>query len=222
MVEEGFYFQRLAAAYVRGRLAATGSPPLDELSREALEQQIAGGLAAGLRLHRFKRTMGLPRVQRVLGMLRGLQPENLLDVGSGRGAALWPLADAFPELPLTALDRLAHRVADMAAVRAGGVDRLHAVAGDATRLPFRAGSFDGVTMLEVLEHLPEPAAALAEAIRVARRFILLSVPSRPDNNPEHLRLFSRREMEGLLAAAGAVRIKSDAVLNHLIVLAQRE
>ena len=32
MAEEGFYFQRLAAAYVRGRLPTPGSPPLDALS----------------------------------------------------------------------------------------------------------------------------------------------------------------------------------------------
>ena len=39
-----------------------------------------------LRLHRFKRTAGLPRVRRVLGALKGFAPETLLDVGSGRGA----------------------------------------------------------------------------------------------------------------------------------------
>jgi len=160
-------------------------------------------------------------VQRVIGMLRGFQPESLLDVGSGRGAALWPLVDAFPHMSVTAIDRLAHRVAAIAAVRAGGVDRLRAVLGDATQLPFRSGAFDGVTVLEMLEHLSDPATALAEGLRVARRFMLLSVPSRPDENPGHLRLFSRRELEGLLAAAGAGRVKTEAVLNHFVVLAQR-
>jgi hypothetical protein len=32
----------------------------------------------------------LPRVRKVLGVLRGVHPANLLDVGSGRGAFLWP------------------------------------------------------------------------------------------------------------------------------------
>jgi SAM-dependent methyltransferase len=40
--------------------------------------------------------------------------------------------------------------------------------GDATDLPFADGSFDTVVMFQTLEHLPEPAQALAEAFRVLR------------------------------------------------------
>ena len=144
---------------------------LEELSEAQLDALIAAGLAAGLRLHRFKRTMGLPRVRKTLGALRGLAPESLLDVGSGRGAFLWPLLDSFPALPVTTLDLLAHRVADMDAVRAGGVWRLHPVLGDATAMPFEDRAFDGVTALEVLEHIPDAGRALAECCRVARRFV---------------------------------------------------
>lgn len=38
--------------------------------------------------------------------------------------------------------------------------------GDAARLPFRAATMDGVVMLEVVEHLPDPLTALREAGRV--------------------------------------------------------
>ena len=51
-------------------------------------------------------------LHRVLGLLRGLlgaslelAAPRLLDVGSGRGAFLWPLLDAFPRLRVTAIDR---------------------------------------------------------------------------------------------------------------------
>lgn len=37
---------------------------------------------------------------------------------------------------------------------------------DAQQLPFRAGAFDGVFSVNVLEHVPEPAAVIAEAARV--------------------------------------------------------
>ncbi len=46
------------------------------------------------------------------------------------------LLDAFPWLPVTALDTLDYRVADIRAVHAGGVTTLAAIHGDATRLPF--------------------------------------------------------------------------------------
>src|SRR5687768_8078680 len=83
------YFTRLAAAYVRGKLGR-------DAPRVSHDELIAAGLAGGLRLHKFKRSTELPRVRKVLGLLRGLSPASLLDVGSGRGTFLWPLLDAFP------------------------------------------------------------------------------------------------------------------------------
>jgi 2-polyprenyl-3-methyl-5-hydroxy-6-metoxy-1,4-benzoquinol methylase len=226
MSQETLYYTRLAAAYVRGW--PSGSlpadlpvAPLEELSEAQLDTLIAAGLAAGLRLHRFKRTMRLPRVRKTLGALRGLAPVSLLDIGSGRGAFLWPLLDAFPELPVTTLDLLAHRVADMEAVRAGGVERLHPVQGDATTMPFAGRAFDGVTALEVLEHIPDAGRALAECCRVAQRFIILSCPSRPDDNPEHIHLFDPRDLARQCAAQGFARVTTEQVLNHIILVARR-
>jgi hypothetical protein len=221
-------YTRLAAAYVRGRLkydpvcAAQPqlfAPPLDAPAPEALQALVELGQAHGLRLHRFKYTMGLPRVQKVLGILRGIQPADLLDIGSGRGAFLWPLLDAFPHLPVTAVDTLDYRVADIQAVRDGGVTTLTARQADATALDFPDRQFDLVTMLEVLEHIPACAQALAEVCRVARRFLLLSVPSRPDDNPEHIHLFSEQQLRELLQPHAA-RVSVEHVHNHLIVVAR--
>jgi len=57
---------------------------------------------------------------------------------------------------------------------------LTVVEGDATALPFEDGSVDAVVMLDVLEHVPEPRAALTEARRVLRPggALVLSVPHR--------------------------------------------
>src|SRR5262249_62236017 len=106
--------------------------PLDALDVAQLEALVRLGRAHELRLHRFKRTMGLPRVAKVLGVLKGITPIDLLDIGSGRGAFLWPLTDAFPWLPITALDTLDYRVADIQAVRGGGDATLSPVRGDGT------------------------------------------------------------------------------------------
>ena len=45
------------------------------------------GKAAGLRIHRFKRSGVLPRVQRIIGFLHAIRPDSLLNIGSGRGTA---------------------------------------------------------------------------------------------------------------------------------------
>lgn len=222
-------FHRLAAAYVRGWLGtAEGDPvsgnplfarPLESLSDAECDAVIATGMAAGLRLHRFKRTMELPRVRHVLGILRGIGPASLLDIGSGRGVFLWPLLHAFPNLPVTALDRLDYRVADLRAVRAGGVAALTPVHGDATALPFADRAFDVITILEVLEHIPDTDRALAEVCRVARHFVVLSVPSRADDNPEHIHLFDRATLVARLQRHGAARVTTEYVLNHLLAVA---
>lgn len=53
------------------------------------------------------------------------------------------------------------------------------VAGDLLELPFPDRSFDLVICMEVLEHLDQPSAGLAELCRVSRRWLLLSVPNEP-------------------------------------------
>jgi ubiquinone/menaquinone biosynthesis C-methylase UbiE len=182
---------------------------------------IARGLSAGLRLHKFKRNSELPRVRRVLGALHGITPESLLDVGSGRGTFLWPLLDAFPALPVTAIDKDPRRASDLDAVTRGGVARLTAHRLDAMALAFADRAFDVVTMLEVLEHLPHPERAVAEAVRVARRFVLATVPSKEDDNPEHIHLFDEASLRRLFARAGVTAVRVDYVRGHILALASR-
>ena len=86
MYPSELYFQKLGAAFVRGRqiqgvdvglandLFATDLNLLTERDFEAILQ--AGG-KADLRIHKFKRTMVLPRVHRVFGILRSLAPARV-------------------------------------------------------------------------------------------------------------------------------------------------
>lgn len=199
------YFTSLATAFIRGRLGDSGATLQD-------------GVAAGLRLHKFKSNADLPRVQRVLGILRGLNPESLLDIGSGRGTFLWPLLSTFPALPVTAADISPRRVEDLSAVATGGIERLRVVRMDAEHPCFAPGAFDVVTVLEVLEHLRQPQEALTHLVAAARRFVLVSVPSVPDDNPEHLHLFTAAQLEQMAIRAGGSKVTMEHVLNHRVLL----
>ncbi len=205
------YFTRLAAAFVRGKLSRL-EPQLAD------DDVIAEGLAAGLRLHKFKRNTELPRVRTVLGVLRGLAPASLLDVGSGRGTFLWPLLDAFPNLPVTSLDINPVRVADIAAVSLGGVPNLRALQMSVEEMGIEDKHAEVVTALEVFEHLDSPRKAASEAVRVAGRYVIASVPSKEDDNPEHIHLFDARGLEALFLDAGARGVKVEYVLGHMIAV----
>ena len=229
MSQHTLYYEKLAAAFVRGKLhnhpiiethPALFSTGLEELSEDEQHELIQLGLQQELRLHRFKRTMDLPRVHKVLGILRGIQPATLLDIGSGRGAFLWPLLAAFPYLPVTCIDILDYRVADIQAMHTGGLDQLNAVHASIATSPFATGQFEVVTMLEVLEHIPETDKALAEICRVARRFVILSVPSKEDDNPEHIHLFNEHSLRQRLQQQNVAHISFDYVPGHIIAIAR--
>jgi SAM-dependent methyltransferase len=88
------------------------------------------------------------------------------------------------------------------------------------KLPYGDGEFDAATAIEVLEHVPDAPAVLAEMARVAARWLLVSVPREPlwrglnlargsyvrdlGNTPGHLNHWSRRSFGRLLARYGDV------------------
>lgn len=84
--------------------------------------------------HYFKAKEDLPRVQAVLGFLHGVIPAglclSLLDVGSGRGAFLFPLLRDFPSLEVTSIDILPHRIELLKCLHDGGFNNLHPILGD--------------------------------------------------------------------------------------------
>ncbi|MGV9824619.1 mycofactocin oligosaccharide methyltransferase MftM [Gordonia sp. NPDC003429] len=92
-----------------------------------------------------------------------------------------------------------------AAARRRGVD-VNALVGDARSLPLPDRSVDTVTLIHLLEHL-DPAdvpVALDEALRVARRRVVVAVPFE-DRPSEHFGHLTRLGEEDLLRWAGAVR-----------------
>lgn len=96
-------------------------------------------------------------------------------------------------------------------VRPPAVAGLWAV-GDATRLPFPTQSFDGALLKDVLEHVEQPIAALAEVGRICRPggTVLITVPRAIPRavwaDPTHLRGFTKAALLQALELGGWVAL----------------
>lgn len=223
------YHLKSAAAWLRGYFRSTGAPdidpellemPIEVLTDEELAAIVEIGEQTGQKLYPFKTGKAeLPRVRQVLGFLHGIEFETLLDVGSGRGVFLLPFMEEFPQVRVTSLDLLEKRVTFLNELAAGGYSQLTAYDKNICDQPFPENSFDVVTLLEVLEHIPEVGRAVAAAVKMARKYIVVSVPSKVDDNPEHIHLLTKEILTKLFADAGCTKLHFSGVNGHLIMMA---
>jgi 2-polyprenyl-3-methyl-5-hydroxy-6-metoxy-1,4-benzoquinol methylase len=145
-------------------------------------------------------------------------PSSVLDVGCGEGVLTVQWAERLGDGRVVGIDL------DDPKLRAEWERRerpnLEFRAEEATRLSFADDEFDLAAAIEVLEHVPEPEATLAEMARVARGHLLVSVPREPlwrglnmargaylrdlGNTPGHMNHWSKRGFVSLLSRYGAV------------------
>lgn len=225
------YHLLYAAAAVRGHFIRHGlfdklgkelsERELPELTREDCERLLELGREQEIKLYHFKRSdRMLPRVHKVLGFLKGIYFENLLDVGSGRGVFLLPFLDEFPYAEVTSLDILDKRVKLLEDISVGGVKRLSVKKASICDKPFPDDSFDVVTMLEVLEHIPDVEGAIRAAVKMSRNYVIVTVPSKEDDNPEHIHLLTKEVLTRYFNACGVTKLSFDGVPGHLFMIAK--
>lgn len=84
------------------------------------------------------------------------------------------------------------------------------VVGEAENLPFDGGNFDVICLGELLEHVPVPQRVLREAVRVAKKKVIITVPFehewppelKPFWNPAHIRFYDKVTLEKELKQIG--------------------
>ena len=156
----------------------------------------------------------------------GLRPgDSVLDVGAGFGRHVFECARRGANV--VALDYAEDEVVQTRATLGGMVDageipieRFKGVLrGDATRLPFADDSFDVVITSEVLEHIQNDVAAIAEMVRVLKpggtfagtvpawfpekiNWMLSDEYHAPIAEGGHVRIYSATELAAKLRAAG--------------------
>ena len=158
----------------------------------------------------------------------GLTPGDLvLDAGAGFGRHAFEIARLGGRI--VALDYADEEVrmtratfGAMIEAKDIAADRyMGALRGDATKLPFADNTFDRVITSEVLEHIQDDVAAIAELARVVRPggTLACTVPSwwpekinwmlsdeyhAPKSVGGHVRIYSQTELEAKLRSAGLI------------------
>jgi ubiquinone/menaquinone biosynthesis C-methylase UbiE len=113
----------------------------------------------------------LARLERALDRA---EPTRILEVGVGEGEVARRVVELYPHAPLIGVD-----LPDAELARRWQSLELRPSFADIADLPFADRSFDLVLAIEVLEHVTNPEAALAELARVATRDVVISVPREP-------------------------------------------
>lgn len=94
---------------------------------------------------------------------------RVLEAGCGTGAQTLTLARRSPQAHFTCIDVSAESLAQARRrARAAGLDNVEFIQADLRTLPFDDGAFDHVFVCFVLEHLAQPAQALATLRRLLR------------------------------------------------------
>jgi len=125
-------------------------------------------------------------LQLVLPILRSLQVQSILDVGSATGRSLPRLADGLPGATVCGIEPVAALISQGRATGETRGLRLFQASGEA--LPFPNESFDAVCEFGILHHVPDPALVVAEMLRVAKRVVVIADANRFGQGPNAIRV----------------------------------
>ncbi len=114
------------------------------------------------------------------------KPTSILDIGAGTGRAVDQLRASWPECRLVGVEPVA-ALREVGHARGVPVNEL--VDGDVLDLDYPDDSFDFVIQTAVLHHVPDPARAVSEMMRVAKLGVMLSDANRYGQGSAPSRVF---------------------------------
>lgn len=160
----------------------------------------------------------------------GVSAQSVLEIGCGEGRLAQHLYERLHSTRFAACDLSLQRL------DANCSRNIEFREASAYALPYATGEFDLVVCCEVLEHLKEPARAVAEIARVSKRWAVISTPNEPlfrglnllrgahlarlGNTPGHVQQFSPRSLEQLVSARFSTQ-KLRCPVPWVVILAER-
>ncbi len=106
----------------------------------------------------------------------GLRNPAILDAGCGEGFVTSLLFQNFPQAKISGIDADPDAIAY---ARSQLPPEIQFSVGDVYQIEAKDNQFDLVCATEVLEHLQYPEQALGELLRVAKKYLIVSVPKEP-------------------------------------------
>lgn len=131
----------------------------------------------------WRRLGAIDKADNIAFLLAGNKVDSVLEFGCGTGAVLSQVAKigvGVHHVGVDLADPSQHRDANAASLDLRQID--------AGNLPFADRSFDLVYASHVIEHVPDPRAALCEIARVARKWVYVEVPCELHLRSNHLDL----------------------------------
>lgn len=171
--------------------------------------------------------------RRLLECVKLANPDTVLDAGCGEGFTMSLLSEYGTTTTITGIDfsddaiALAKKTAPTLQIKKASI----------YSIPYSDASVDLVICSEVLEHLENPDKAIAEIMRVSKKYVIVSVPNEPyfqlanflrgkylrslGNHPEHINHWSSHSIVSKLKRAGLTIVNVHNPFAWTLVLASK-
>jgi 2-polyprenyl-3-methyl-5-hydroxy-6-metoxy-1,4-benzoquinol methylase len=140
--------------------------------------------------------------------------DRVLDVGFGLGYGLEIIVAAGGKPSGIDIDYKAVNYAQRLVKVFSGIEEIRVYDGE--NIPYHDKSFDIITCVDVIEHVPNYLRLIEEMVRVSKNTVLISTPNRRSEytrrngrprNPWHLREWTHEEFQAVLHQVIGVRIE---------------